>query len=298
MTNPEPQFDIASHYDVMEQLDRDIHDNQKLSASEAALAIKLSRRYLGRMPESVFLPCFGTGRHIPFLLKAGVKQIVGIDLSPACVAKAREQLGPDHRVTLLEGDLLGLDTKSLGCSFDATILLGNSFGDCTDRGKLLKLTTAMMAPLKPLSVLIMDYIGESYLERCQNRTISEWEATLYGKSVKDRRRPRYDWKNQVMSIDIEVVDKADPNMVIWTGSYQKSVLSPEDLKTHFRCAGLYLERLQKASKLNRYVRRNQNQLGMIGQSDWWVGMTGQLFRHHAQINEWVARSFTPWGLTY
>src|SRR3989344_4308206 len=112
------QFNIAGHYDVMAELDADVHDDALLSRTEVALALRL----IGDAPRSVFLACFGTGRHIAALLAAGVKRIVGVDLSPKCVAKARRQWAGDQRVELHVGDLATWRTRE---RFDVCILLGN-----------------------------------------------------------------------------------------------------------------------------------------------------------------------------
>src|SRR3989344_8008209 len=125
------QFDIPKHYDLMVELDRDVHDDLELSRSEVELALRL----IGGVPRSVFLPCFGTGRHIKPLLDAGVERIVGVDVSNASVAKARESLNGDARVELIVADLIRWNPKE---QFNAVLLLGNSFGDLLDWSQLAR----------------------------------------------------------------------------------------------------------------------------------------------------------------
>lgn len=262
-----PQFSIADHYDIMAELDRDVHDDAALSATEADLALAL----IGAVPPSVFLPCFGTGRHIGRLLECGVQRIVGVDLSPRCVDKARRQFVGDPRVELVVGNLATWRTPE---RFDAVILLGNSFGDIIDPRVLAKVTSGMIAPLAQTGTFLMDYIGEGYLDRACSRISSCWDAVLHGTTVEDRRTPRFDEETRVMSIDVEVRAKRDGTQV-WTGCYQKAVLSDKQLRTHFVERGLLLRAHGRATELNRdYYGNHHGELGMIARSTWWTGHRG------------------------
>ena len=71
------QFAVADHYDVMRQLDADVHDDHALSTTEADLALNL----IGALPSTVFLPCFGTGRHIHRLLARGDRKSTRLNSS-------------------------------------------------------------------------------------------------------------------------------------------------------------------------------------------------------------------------
>ncbi len=258
------QFAVADHYDVMRQLDADVHDDHALSTTEADLALNL----IGALPSTVFLPCFGTGRHIHRLLARGVERIVGVDLSPECVAKAREAFGGDRRVELHVADLCTWRTTE---QFDAVILLGNSFGDIVDPKLSAKVTAGMVAPLCKDGAFIMDYIGEGYLDRAQARTASTWEATLNGVAVNDRRTPHYDEAARIMSIDVAVTPKAGGGL-LWSGCYQKRILSPTEVVAHFADAGVVLTPRGLATELNRdYYASHGDELGMIARSLWWSG---------------------------
>lgn len=265
---PRPvQFGISDHYNVMAQLDQDVHDDTPLSESEVALALWLIRC----VPRRVFLPCFGTGRHIPPLLAAGVQEIVGVDLSPACVAKARRQFGHLPGVRLEVGDLLTWDSQ--GWQADAAILLGNSYADCIDRKLLALITSAMVRPLREGGVYMMDYIGEGYLDRCRACTTSTWDAVLNGEPVKDARTPEYDPETRVMTIRVVACSDEDPTQVRWTGAYQKAILSNADVQAMFAQFGVSMTPVGQATQLNpAYYGTHGGELGMIARSTWWRGI--------------------------
>lgn len=257
------QFYIADHYDVMAELDRDVHDNIGLAEAEVATALRL----MGVVPKRVFLPCFGTGRHIGPLLEAGVERIVGVDLSRRCVKKARRLIGRDPRIELNIGDLTDWTTDE---SFDATILLGNSFGDIIDRERLLRVTRNMVAPIVPHGLFLMDYIGEGYLDRCQAGTTTHWQTTLNGRPVIDERTPSYDPETGIMTIHVRVTD-VQTGKLVWHGSYQKVVLSPDEVNVHFQTAGLTIWPVGTATTVNHYYTGQEDELGMIARSTWYLG---------------------------
>ncbi len=258
-----PQFRIAQHYDVMADLDRDVHDDRALAETEVDTAIRL----IDSVPRRVFLPCFGTGRHIAPLLARGVQYIVGVDLSPRCVEKARESFGNDTRVELHVGDLTSWRTTE---RFDASILLGNSFGDIVDLDLLRRVTRGMVAPLTTDGTFLMDYIGEGYLDRCRAGTLVRWEAELKGKSVYDDRTPRFDPIMHVMSIDVRATDRSTGGKV-WTGTYQKTILNDGSVKQHFREVGFNLSPIGPATQINPYYTHHTGELGMLACSTWWMG---------------------------
>lgn len=268
-TSAPEQFQISAHYDVMAQLDQDVHDDVPLSQSEAALALRL----IGSVPRRVFLPCFGTGRHIPALLAAGVQEIVGVDLSPACVAKAKAAYGQDPRVRLEVGDLLTWPNQGSQDQFDAVILLGNSFGDCIDPETLAALTLAMVRPLRPGGSFLMDYIGQGYLDRCAGNVTSVWDAMLDGQPVKDCRTPSLDASGRVMTIKVVARSSGEEKSVRWSGAYQKRILSESEVATLFTDCGVTLRPVGPATTLNSsYYGSHGGELGMIARSTWWRGI--------------------------
>ncbi len=251
----------------MAQLDQDVHDDVDLSRTEVSLALRL----IGTVPRSVFLPCFGTGRHIPHLLDKGVERIVGVDLSPVCVEKARRQVGDNYRVELHTGDLQSWKTAE---RFDAVILLGNSFGDIVDRDLLNRVTGGMVAPLREKGVFVMDYIGERYVFRCGGST--SWESTYDGHKVIDTRTPYYDPLTRVMTINVSATD-LESGEELWAGHYQKLILTGEETEEHLLQHGVAITARGLARELNTEYHGWAN-LGMLAESTWWVGQRIQSFK--------------------
>jgi SAM-dependent methyltransferase len=255
------QFNIQRHYDVMAQLDQDVHGDELLAASEVNVALRL----IDSVPRRVFLPCCGTGRHVAALLAAGVQQIVGVDLSPVCVAKGQARWSSDPRVSFYATDV----REYRFCEqFDAMLLLGNSFGDIIDHQLAREVTAAMVAPVRPHGQVVMDYIGEHYAHRYGQTTI--WEAVLDGCPVWDHRCPEYDPLTGVMTIRVWVKEKASGRLQ-WKGYYQKMVLSNEEIVRHFTLSGVVLQPHGLATSLNPYYQKQEGELGMIANSTWWAG---------------------------
>lgn len=262
------QFPLAHHYDVMESLDRDVLDDQFLSQTEAQLALHL----LGFVPKALFLPMFGTGRHIPALLEAGVQRIVGVDISPRCVSSARDRFGKDSRLELHLGDLREWKANEY---FDAAILLGNSFGDLIDPSLLNEVTSAMGRPLKTGAGLILDYIGEAFLEACSLSETRVWRLQFQNEQAIDRRTPRFDPVERIMTIDVDVRSEQSDRL-LWSGYYQKRILSPQTLIEHFQqYGGIRLQACGPARALNqRYYGDSLLERGMLSESTWWHGIKG------------------------
>lgn len=260
------QFAIAGHYDMMVELDRDVHDDEALAAAEVACTM----RCIGSVPRSVYLPCFGTGRHIPALRAVGIERIVGVDLSPKCVAKARRIVGDDPAVELRVGDVTSWDFG--GEAFDACVLLGNSFGDVIDSELLARVTAGMVRPLRAGGAFVMDYIGERYLDRCAAGDPIVWDAELDDVAVSDARTPSFDQESGVMTIDVEVIPKAGDPKRIWRGAYQKRILAPSEVAAHFAAVDVRIRSVGVATALMPdYYGTHTGELGMIARSTWWVG---------------------------
>ncbi|OGY78745.1 MAG: hypothetical protein A3B74_03055 [Candidatus Kerfeldbacteria bacterium RIFCSPHIGHO2_02_FULL_42_14] len=274
------QFNIPEHYDVMADLDRDVHDDIELSRSEAALAVSLIQESTGSIPRSVFLPCFGTGRHIVPLFKLGVKKITGVDLSATCIKKALTHLTRLNGGNIVQLTLADLRSWYTNEEFDAVLLLGNSFADIIDPSQLTLFTAGMLRSLKSGGVFVMDYIGERYLERCRTARQSTWHAVLNGVPVLDCRVPKYDSEHRVLQIDVRV-EALETHELVWTGFYQKLILTPTELIQRFGARSVELQHIGLADELNPYYSAVDSKhplhaihggdLGMLQESDWWVG---------------------------
>ena len=261
------QFDIARHYDIMVQLDEGVHEDDALSRAEVACTLQLLRP----VPQVLFLPCFGTGRHIPAFLDAGVEHIIGVDLSDACVAKARRLFGGDSRVELHVGDLCEWRTD---VSCDAAVLLGNSFADITDLALLEQVTTGMVAPLKQGGQFVMDFIATGYLECCEKRRYFTWDAILDGEPVWDVRHPVYDPETGIMTIFVVAIGKRHKR-VLWTGTYQKRVMDHAQISAHFAATGVFVSPMGTAANLlHDHYGSCRADMGMLQRSTWFYGAKG------------------------
>ena len=255
------QFDVAAHYDIMAELDRDVHDNQELSLADVEHALALMRT----VPRSVFLPCFGTGRHIQPLLDAGVQRIVGVDLSPVCVEKAQRFLQPGCNVHLEVADLLTWKTDE---TFDAVLLLGNSYGDIIDRTLNAEMTRQMLLPLKVGGAFVMDYVGRNYEGMCHAGQACSWPVVLNGQQATDTRTPSFDPNTRVMTISVTV---SSPGATIWEGKYQKLVLGQEDVKGLFVQQGVSMTPYGMAKINHPFHQKQFGGFGMLAAADWWIG---------------------------
>ncbi|MDO8618111.1 MAG: class I SAM-dependent methyltransferase [Candidatus Uhrbacteria bacterium] len=262
------QFGIREHYDVMSELDRDVHDDEPLARSEVSSTLRLMANVV---PRSLLLPCCGTGRHAAQFLERGVERLVGVDLSPECLNKARQQVSKSrwpNAAHFIETDLRSWDTDE---KFDAAAVLGNSFADVIERDALREVTVGMVRLLRRGAFFIMDYIGRNYLDRCGHS--SSWQVVFDGKRATDCRTPRYDPVSQVMTIDVIVTDN-ETGRILWEGFYQKLVLMDAEVVAHFDGVGVDLRRVGVATDLHPayYAGHDPNALGMIARSTWWVGI--------------------------
>lgn len=260
---PSQQFNLLGHYAAMLELDREVHEDHALADAEVALA----RQVVGFNPGSVLLACCGVGRHILPLICGGVRRIVGVDLSEETVAVACERYGCHNGVELVVADLCRWTTDK---RFDAVLLLGNSFGDIIDREQLTEMVRRMVASLRTGGVFVMDYIGQGYLARCVEGRTSQWSTNFGGQPAIDERTPRFDRASGIMTIDI-VVRRAKDQPPIWSGSYQKLVLTPDEVRAIFAAASVGLESIGRATAQSRYHAEHENTLGMLAASTWWRG---------------------------
>jgi hypothetical protein len=208
------------------------------------------------------LPCVGMGRHVKPLLDAGVRHIVGVDLSPSSVEVARNLWQGDDRVRFEVADLTIWCTSE---TFDAAFLLGNSFGDIIDEGMAGRFTVGITASVRPGGRVVMDYIGEAYLDRMGHPTV--WDAVFNGRQVADYRTTCYDWHTRIMTIEISVQVGDE---IVWSGVYQKKIIPDADLECRFSQCGVSIQRHGTARDLSPY-HAARTDLGMLAASAWWRG---------------------------
>jgi len=107
----------------------------------------------------------GTGEHSRFLASKGF-EVVGVDSSPAMLAKARDTPLPPN-LAFVEGDMTGVADLVSG-SFDGALCLGNSLPHVADREALARMFAGLRTRLRPgapfvLQVLNYDKILDSGL---------------------------------------------------------------------------------------------------------------------------------------
>jgi SAM-dependent methyltransferase len=98
----------------------------------------------------------GTGEHSRFLASKGF-EVVGIDSSPAMLAKAAEAPLPAN-LTLVEGDIADVEQLTSGL-FDGAICLGNTLPHLRDRAALARLIAGLRARLRPGAPLLLQILN-------------------------------------------------------------------------------------------------------------------------------------------
>ena len=128
---------------------------------------------MGIKPEDRILDlCCGQGRHSIELANREFVNIEGLDRSRYLIQKARKEsekraLGVKFR----EGDARKLPYKT--DTFDAVVILGNSFGYFESEEEDLKVLREVLRVLKPMGKVLLDVAGGEYLKsNLQNRS---WE---------------------------------------------------------------------------------------------------------------------------
>lgn len=99
----------------------------------------------------------GTGEHARFLASRGF-EVVGIDSSPAMVAKAADTPLPAN-LSFIEGDIAEVERLTEG-SFDGAICLGNTLPHLRDRQALARLFSGVRVRLRqgaPLLLQVLNY---------------------------------------------------------------------------------------------------------------------------------------------
>jgi SAM-dependent methyltransferase len=125
----------------------------------------------------------GTGEHSRYLASKGF-EVVGIDSSPAMLAKATDTPLPPNLV-FLEGDISEVERLTTG-QFDGAICLGNTLPHLRDRDTLARLISGLRARLRPgasivLQVLNYDKVidgGQRFLPLNFRRDESEGEIVF------------------------------------------------------------------------------------------------------------------------
>jgi len=121
---------------------------------DARQAVSLIGRVV-RLPQRrvLDLAC-GPGRHASQLLAVGAR-VVGFDLSPALLTRARQRLGPD--IPLVRGDMRRLPFGDQ--VFDVVLNLFTSFGYFSDDDQHVAVLREARRTLRSSGTLVLDYFN-------------------------------------------------------------------------------------------------------------------------------------------
>ncbi len=149
--------------------DGDVVEDPEITKREVDLVVEALRI----KPEDRILDlCCGQGRHSLELASRGFVNVEGLDRSRYLIQKAKKEsekrvLGVKFR----EGDARKLPYKT--DTFDAVVILGNSFGYFESEDEDLKVLREVLRVLKPWGKVLLDVADGEYLKsNLQNRS---WE---------------------------------------------------------------------------------------------------------------------------
>jgi SAM-dependent methyltransferase len=183
--------------------------------------------------------CCGPGRHLAFL-KDRVGLAVGVDLSPALLARAREHA----RVEIVTGEspspsptvaaLARADMRRLplaDAAFDRVVNLFTSFGYFEDEAENRQVLAEIARVLKPGGLLAMDHINR---DRLRAKLVPRGQRRLAsGMTVLEERH----WEDHGRRVAKRVELRAlDGGVKRWRESVR--VYAPEELEAMLREAGL------------------------------------------------------------
>ncbi len=141
--------------------DADIALNEELTRREVDLIADV----LGLERDDVVLDlCCGNGRHSLELARRGYRNVVGLDYSTELLQVARERAEAEGlRVRFKHGDARNLPFPSN--TFDAVIMMGNSFGYFADPLDDLRVLREVHRVLRPYGKFLLDVADGDFLRR-------------------------------------------------------------------------------------------------------------------------------------
>jgi len=150
--------------------DADVVDDQSITVTEVDLIIQM----LGLHPGDRILDlCCGQGRHSLELARRGFSRLEGLDRSHYLIHKARDQARQTMAgVKFREGDARQLPWAA--DSFEAVLILGNSFGYFETIRDDLRVLKEVRRVLKPWGKLLIDIADGEYLRNHYQRRSWEW----------------------------------------------------------------------------------------------------------------------------
>ncbi len=149
--------------------DGDVIDDINITRNEVDQFIKI----LNLSPDKTILDlCCGQGRHVLELARRGFSKIYGLDLSHYLIQRAKRQAKKENLpVQFKEGDARKLPYSQ--DTFDAVMILGNSFGYFETLAEDLRVLKDVLKILKPRGEILIDVSDGDYLK--ENFKPHSWE---------------------------------------------------------------------------------------------------------------------------
>jgi len=150
--------------------DGDVVNDQEITRRE----VDLFTYILGLKSEDSILDlCCGHGRHSLELARRGFKNVEGLDISHYLIRRARLQAEKEGlKVKFREGDARRLPYQA--DSFDAVMILGNSFGYFESIRDDLQVLKEVWRVLRPWGKILIDVADGSYLKENYQKRSWEW----------------------------------------------------------------------------------------------------------------------------
>ncbi len=193
---------------------------------DAARIVALIRRHTDVRGRRVLDLACGPGRHARHLLDGGAS-VVGFDLSPALLGRARHAVGP--RLRLVRGDMRGLPFAR--AAFDVVVNLFTSFGYFTDDDEHRRVLRGVAEVLAPGGTFVVDYFNARHVRA----TLVPHEVLDVGhRRVSTERRLSEDGRFVIKEIRMKDEGRSFLERV--------RLFTPEELEAMLRAAGLTVQR--------------------------------------------------------
>ncbi|MFI9018943.1 hypothetical protein ACIGZI_33450 [Streptomyces griseus] len=272
---------VEDHYDnePLMRLAGEIHFDMPLSRADVEAVLRIYGR---PAPQTVYLPCAGTLRHVAPLLEQGCHELIAVDLSWGSLSAGLSRNVPSSaadRLTVCHGDVRDAGEVLPREGAELVFLGGNSLGDLTNPDGHAELLAALARALAPEGVLVFDYVGDRYLPG-PGTLSTEWPETLRTADgdieVLDRRTrsvsPLSGSPMSVLNFTCEILEVTSGAPVVPMHSYRKLIVPERLLTQQFRQAGLKLCNVGPVAEWSTYHRDRIAQtgdLGMLGEPNCW-----------------------------
>ncbi|MCA9371423.1 hypothetical protein KC726_00850 [Candidatus Woesebacteria bacterium] len=257
----------------------EIHFDMPLSKAEVDVVGNMWSIFNNNsLPKSVYIPCGGTMRHVPYLLQNGITNAVVADLSGMSLQMGRKRYGYlfKNNVSIYQADIRDTHVFMGHCQggFPLAILMGNSLGDVTDEQGHMEFIGALSDALRPGGMLVFDYVSDGYNPLPGETLDTTWPEVLIKDNgtkqhVFDRRTRTYqpiDDDSGILHLTCEVRGH-DQEVIVPHHPYTKRIVKLNLLTQQFAEVGMTLRHMGSIENHSAYHRRRNettNDLGMMG----------------------------------